>query len=80
MPLYIRDNNVADLAREVQAVTKAATVTEAVRQALQHEKERVQASLCLETRLAKALDLADAMGPTVGHDSKRFMDELWEEA
>lgn len=62
MPLYIRDDDVARLAREVQAASGARTVTEAVRAALERERDRLKESLPPSARLGKALALADAIG------------------
>ena len=61
MPLYIRDDEVADLARAVQAASGARTVTDAVRAALERERDRLKQSLPPSARLGKALALADAM-------------------
>ena len=62
MPLYIRDDAVAELARAVQAASRASTVTEAVRAALERERDRLKANLPPSARLGKALALADAVG------------------
>ena len=62
MPLYIRDDAVADLARAVQAASGARTVTDAVRAALERERDRLKESLPPSARLGKALALADALG------------------
>ena len=61
MPLYIRDDEVAALARDVQAAAGAKTVTEAVRWALRHELQRMRDRLPLGLRLGKALAIADAI-------------------
>ena len=63
MALYIRDDEVARLAREVQAAGGAPTVTEAVRRALEGERDRIRARMPAAERLRKALSLADALGP-----------------
>ena len=63
MPLYIRDDEVARLARAVQAASGARTVTDAVRAALERERDRLKESLPPSARLGKALALADAMVP-----------------
>lgn len=62
MPLYIRDDEVGRLARDVQAASGARTVTDAVRAALERERDRLKESLPPSARLGKALALADAMG------------------
>ena len=59
MPLYIRDDEVAGLARQVQVAAGCKTVTEAVRLALHHELDRLRDSLPLSLRLGKALAIAD---------------------
>ncbi len=61
MPLYIRDDEVAALARQVQVASGCKTVTDAVRLALHHELERLRDSLPLSLRLGKALAIADAI-------------------
>lgn len=62
MPLYIRDDEVAILARDVQAASGARTVTEAVRAALEHERDRLRDTQPPSVRLTRALALADAIG------------------
>lgn len=80
MPLYIRDDEVAELARKVKELTKQRTITDAVRRSLQHEIERVRQSTTLDEQIGKALALADAMGPTdQDFDMKTFTDEMWGE-
>ena len=61
MPLYIRDDEVAVLAREVQAASGARSVTDAVRSALLRERDRLRDSLPPSVRLRKALAAADAI-------------------
>lgn len=63
MPLYIRDDEVAVLARQVQVAAGCKTVTDAVRLALLHERDRLRDSLPLGQRLGKALAIADAIRP-----------------
>lgn len=79
MPLYIRDEAVAELAREAKAATGAKTVTEAVKKALQNEIANANRrnGLTLEQKIADVMARADAMGPS-NHsvDMKQFMDEL----
>ena len=64
MPLYVRDDDVAALARKVQAASGSKTVTDAVRLALLHELDRLRESLPLGQRLARALAIADAISPS----------------
>ena len=63
LPLYIRDDEVAALARQVQVASGCKTVTDAVRLALHHEIERLRDSLPPSRRLGKALAIADAIEP-----------------
>lgn len=77
MALYIRDNEVDVLARQVQDATNAPSKTEAVRLALKHELERARAAEPLRERIKKLQDAAKAMGPNDPNlDMKKFMDEL----
>ncbi|AMS43505.1 uncharacterized protein with PIN domain [Aminobacter aminovorans] len=62
MPLYIRDNEVDALAAELQAVSGAASKTEAVRTALLHEIARNRAKVPLRDRLAALQAKATAIG------------------
>lgn len=79
MPLYIRDDDVDALAVELQIKTGASTKTEAVRNALRHELDRVAAEIPLRERLAVLREKAKAHGlPNPDFDMKRFSDELWE--
>lgn len=76
LPLFIRDKEVGELARRLQAETKAPTLTEAVRTALRHEIARARKERPMKERIARALALADALGPTdPNFDMKRFSDE-----
>jgi antitoxin VapB len=77
-PLYIADPEVGNLAREVQQATKARTLTEAVRIALQHEMERARAIVPLEERIRKCQDEYAALGPDDPNvNLKEFFDEMW---
>ncbi len=81
MPLYIRDDDVAALARKVQSLSKARTVTDAVREALQHEVERIRESQPPSARLAKSIAMAQALGAVdPDFDMKRFSDAMWDDA
>lgn len=76
MSLFIRDKEVGELARRLRNETHAPTLTEAVRTALRHEIARAKQARPIEERIAKALALADALGPTNPEfDMKRFCDE-----
>ena len=80
MPLYIRDDEVAALARKVQGLTKAKTVTNAVRAALEHEIERERAKAPPSARLARSIAMAAAMGPVdADFDMNKFTDDMWSE-
>lgn len=80
MPLYIRDDEVAALARKVQGLTKSRTLTEAVRAALEHEIERQRNKLPPSARLARSVAMAAALGPVdPDFDMRRFTDEMWGE-
>lgn len=80
MSLYIRDDEVDALARQLQSAIKAPTKTEAVRIALKRELERTYAVLPLRERIKKFQDAASALGPDdPAFDMKKFMDEGWSE-
>lgn len=77
MALYIRDDEVDVLARQVQDATNAPTKTEAVRIALRNELERVRTAEPLEMRIRRIQDAVKAMGPNdPDFDMKTFTDEL----
>lgn len=79
MPLYIRDDEVADLARKVQKVTGTRTVTDAVRRALEHEMARAKAPL--RERIRVYQEMVAAAGPAdPDFDMKKFTDEMWDDA
>jgi antitoxin VapB len=81
MPLYIRDDDVDMLAVRLQRLTGIRTKTEAVRQALEHELERIDTARPMRARIAKSLALADAMGEgSSDFDMKSFTDAMWDEA
>ncbi|CDZ57696.1 type II toxin-antitoxin system VapB family antitoxin [Neorhizobium galegae] len=80
MPLFVRDEEIADMTVELQGLLKVPTKTEALRQALRHELERVRATVPVKERLAKARAMADALGPpNPGFDQKAFADDLWDD-
>ncbi len=79
MPLYVRDDDVLALAVELQRLTNAPSKTEAVRQALRHEIERMRQALPLRNRLARSQALAEAIGPSdPDFDMKSYTDALWD--
>ncbi len=78
MPLYIRDEDVADLARKVRSLTKARTITDAVRSALKREVERATVEGPRSARLGRAKAKIAALGPSdPDFDMRRFRDEMW---
>jgi len=80
MSLYIRDNAVDALARQLQQAINAPSKTEAVRIALQRELERARDALPIRDRVRKYQDAAKALGPDDPDlDVKKFMDEMWGE-
>lgn len=79
LALFIRDDTVDALAVKLQKALKAPSKTEAVRQALQRELDRVQQQRPLRDRIAKAQAMAGAMGASDPHfDMKTFTDEMWD--
>jgi antitoxin VapB len=77
MALYIRDNEVDVLARQVQDATNAPSKTEAVRIALQNELERARKAVPLEVRIGRIQDAVKTMGQEdPDFDMKAFTDEL----
>ncbi|MBX3575757.1 MAG: type II toxin-antitoxin system VapB family antitoxin [Rhizobiaceae bacterium] len=81
MSLYIRDDSVDALARQVQEAINAPNKTEAVRIALQRELDRARDALPLKVRIRKFQDAAKSLGPDDPDlDMKEFMDEMWGEA
>ena len=79
MALFIRDNTVDALAAQLQKALKAPSKTEAVRQALQHELDRVQQQRPLRERIAKAQAVAATLGAgDPNFDMKSFTDDMWD--
>lgn len=81
MPLYIRDSTVDQLAEQVRAQLGAATKTDAVRVALQHELERQGKAVPQRATFAELRRRADErLGPVNRDvDLKKFMDDMWGE-
>lgn len=78
MSLYIRDNDVDALAKQVQQVIKAPNKTEAVRIALRNELERARQAIPLKERIKQIQDDVRAMGSDdPSFDMKKFTDEQW---
>ncbi len=80
MALFIRDSSVDALTRQLQKALNAPSKTEAVRQALQRELDRVEQVRPLRERIAKAQTMAGTMGPSdPDFDMKPFIDEMWDD-
>lgn len=78
MPLFIRDDEVAEMAEELVKLTKARSKTEVVRTALRHELERAREAVPLIDRIALIQERATLLGlPNHDFDMKRFTDEMW---
>ena len=80
MPLYIRDDEVAALARKVQGLTKSRTLTEAVRAALEHEIERQRKQIAAKCAPRKERGHGRRSGsrrPRFRYE--KFADEMWGE-
>lgn len=78
MPLYIKDQEVAQLAEDAVKFLGAANKTEAVRQALQAAIRDAKAQIPLADRIKALQDKLDAIGPfDPTYDHKRDMDDLW---
>lgn len=78
MPLYIRDDEVAQLAEELKVVTGASNKTEAVRTALKDALERNEKLLSFQERIRAIQDRVAAIGERdPDFDMKKFSDEMW---
>ena len=78
MALFIRDEGVEALVVKLQAATRAKTKIEAVRQALEHELQRVRDKQPASERAAASIAIARTMGHGGGSfDMKSFTDEMW---
>ena len=79
MALYIRDPEVDRLVAEVQRLTRTATKTEAVKNALKKQIEAANADVPLSERLDKVIEMARQLGPRdPDFDMKKFSDELYD--
>jgi antitoxin VapB len=73
--MLIRDKEVEELALRLLQVSAAPNLDEAIKPALRREIERIRRHKLLMERIAPALALADAMGPTNPQfDMKAFSD------
>lgn len=79
MPLYVKDQEVDRLAERLSALRKVSK-TEAVRQALARELERVESEPTLADRAKAFVRDLDAKYPKVGPPAdKAFIDSLYED-
>jgi antitoxin VapB len=79
MPLYVKDQEVDRLAERLSTLRKVSK-TEAVRQALTHELQRVEAEPTLvEKALAMTRELNRKYPPTGPAADKAFIDSLYED-
>ncbi len=77
MPLYIKDQRVAEMAEELRALTNATSKTEAVWKALERAIEEARREL-LAPKLERAVAIARQIGRRDDHfDPKTFSDEMW---
>jgi len=77
MPLYIRDDEVDDLAKQLVRVTGARTKTDAVRQALQDALENSRDRVPLLDKIRPLQARVADLGPVdPDFDMKAFTDEL----
>lgn len=80
VPLYINNDEVNELAGELQRLTKARSKAAAVRAALVNEIARNKAAIPLRQRLAAVKQSARAAGlPNRDFDQKKFSDDMWGE-
>lgn len=78
MPLYIKDQQVNELAEDAVKLLGASNKTEAVRQALQSAIATAKARIPLSERIKEAQAMIDAVGPpNPDYDHKADMDDLW---
>lgn len=77
MPLYIRDERVNSLADKLARLSSGGNKTEAVRQALEHELERLTTTDSLRQRVRRLQSRASNLGLRAdGFDDKPLMDDL----
>lgn len=81
MALYIRDPEVDRLVAEVQRLTRTATKTEAVKNALKKQIEAANADVPLIERIKALQERVAALGIVAdpSFDTKAFMDEMWDD-
>jgi antitoxin VapB len=77
MPLYIKDERVAEMAERLRALTQAGSKTEAVLKALESAIEEAQREL-LSPKLGQAVAIARQIGRRDDKfDQKAFSDDMW---
>lgn len=80
MALYIRDPEVDQLVAEAQRLTKTATKTDVVKNALKREIAAANADVPLIERIKGLQERVAALGPRdPDFDMKKFSDELYED-
>lgn len=81
MPLYIRDDNVDELAKAVQAASGAKDKTEAVRVALRNELARLKAKVSMRDKISALQQRAAERLPASieGVDTKKLFDDMWDQ-
>lgn len=78
MALYINNDEVNELASELQRLTKARSKAAAVRAALVNEIARSKAEVPLRQRLATVKQRAREAGlPNREFNQKQFTDDMW---
>lgn len=78
MALYIRDETVDDLAKQVMKATGATNKTEAVRAALKAQLVAETQKKPLLERINEVRAMADTIGaPDPDFDMKTYTDEMW---
>jgi len=78
MPLYIKDNAVAALARDYQTMTGARTTTDAVRAALQLAIDQASRKETVREKIARHRAAMRNIGKAPKrYDRKKFDDGLW---
>jgi antitoxin VapB len=78
MPLYVRDEQVNQLAEQARKILKAPTKTDAIRQALERVVSEDAQRAPLAERLARIKQRYQSMGSIdPNFDEKAFLDEMW---
>lgn len=78
MPLYVKDDQVAELVLQYQQLIGARSKTDALRIALQRQIAAERRSVPLAERVAAIQAAVQRLGPTSpGYDAKTFIAEMW---